>query len=111
MGDKWVDANKGDMEKPDYRCRSVAKEIEKGEREDLFAAKPPLEAKKILISLWASVPGACLDFGGVVPSCGHARARGMVCVELSRDDFEEGKCGFRLQARFIQRMRLLPRAE
>ncbi len=32
------------------------------EREDKFAATPPLEAKKLLLSLWASMDGMCLDF-------------------------------------------------
>ena len=48
---KWVDANKGTKERPDVRCRMVARDFKpKGEkdREDLFAAMPPLEAKKLL---------------------------------------------------------------
>ena len=64
---KWVDTNKGGTEKPEYRCRLVAKEIEKDKREDMFAATPPLEAKKMLFSLWASVPGLRLEFADVVP--------------------------------------------
>ncbi len=28
-GVKWVDANRGDKAKPEYRCRLAAKEIEK----------------------------------------------------------------------------------
>ncbi len=75
MGVKWGDTREGDKEKPECRCMSVAKEIEKGEREDLFAAPPPLEAKKMLFSLWASVPGARLDFGDVVRAYFRARAR------------------------------------
>ncbi len=66
VGVTWVDVSKGDKEKPDYRCRSVAKEINKVKREDLFVAPPPLAAKKMLFSLWASVPGMCLEFGDVV---------------------------------------------
>ena len=65
VGEKWVDANKVDKEKPEYRYRLVAKETKKDKREDLFAATPPLEAKKMLFSLLASVPGMCLDFGDV----------------------------------------------
>ncbi len=56
-GVKWVDANKGDEEMPVYRCRLVAKENKKNKREELFVATPPLEAKKTLLSLWASGPG------------------------------------------------------
>ena len=46
---KWVDLNKGTMDKPDVRCRLVARDFKpKGEkyRADLFAAMPPLECKK-----------------------------------------------------------------
>ncbi len=62
IGVKWVDTNKGDKERPEFRCRLVAKEIKKDKREDLFAATPPLEAKKMLFSLWASMAGMCLEF-------------------------------------------------
>ncbi len=55
VGAKSVEANKGDMENPEYRCRSVAKEIKKDTREDSPAATPPPEAKTRLFSLWARV--------------------------------------------------------
>ena len=100
VGVKWVDTNKGDKEKPEYRCRLVAKEIKRDKREDLFAATPPLEAKKALFSLWASVPGMCLDFGDVVRAYFHARARRRVYVDLPEEDFEEGKCGRLVKAMY-----------
>ncbi len=59
---KWVDANKGDKERPEYRCRLVAKEVKRDRREDLFAATPPPEVKKVLFSSFASMPETCLDF-------------------------------------------------
>ena len=40
----------GHIEKPEYGCRLVAKEIKKVELADLFAATPPLQAKKVLFS-------------------------------------------------------------
>ena len=43
--------NKGDKVHPEYRARLVAKEIKMDIRQDLFAATPPLEAKKMLLSL------------------------------------------------------------
>ena len=46
-----MDLNKGTAENPDVRCRLVAGDFKpKGDkdREDLFAAMPPLEAKKLL---------------------------------------------------------------
>ena len=49
-----MDVNKGDDQNLEYRSRLVAKEIKKDKREDLFAATPPLEAKKILLSMAAT---------------------------------------------------------
>ena len=50
---KWVDTNKGTDEEPNVRCRLVARDF-KGkddkDREDLFAATPPLELKRVLLS-------------------------------------------------------------
>ena len=51
IGVRWVDVNKGDSVNPEYRSRLVAKEIKRDNRDDLFAATPPLEAKKMLFSL------------------------------------------------------------
>ncbi len=98
MGVKWVDTNKGEKKNPEYRCRLVAKEIKEDKREDLFAAAPPVEAKKMLFSLWAIMPGMCLDFGDVVRAYFHAKARREVYVDMSMEDFEEGKCGLLKQA-------------
>jgi hypothetical protein len=50
LGIRWVDVNKGDEDDEEYRSRLVAKEIKYNKREDLFAAMPPLEAKKMLFS-------------------------------------------------------------
>ena len=49
-----VDVNKGDKKKPNYRIRIVAKEIKTHNRPDLFAATPPIENIKYLISRVAS---------------------------------------------------------
>ena len=46
---RWIDINKGDDEFEEYRSRLVAQEINDHKREDLFAATPPLESKKMLI--------------------------------------------------------------
>ena len=48
---RWVDVNKGDDVNTEIRSRLVAKEIKRDNRDDLFAATPPLEAKKALFSL------------------------------------------------------------
>ena len=48
---RWLDINKGDKVHPDYRSRLVAKDFKRDKRKDLFAATPPLEAKKLLFSM------------------------------------------------------------
>ena len=52
IGTRWVDVNKGDDLNPEYRSRLVAQELKKNSwADDLFAATPPLEAKKVLFAL------------------------------------------------------------
>ena len=51
---RWVDVNKGDKEKPNYRSRLVAKEFRTDARLDLYAATPPSECLGILYSKMAS---------------------------------------------------------
>ena len=57
---RWVDTNKGDEENKVYRSRYVAMEIRElhggSGREGLFAAMPPLEALKLVLSLTVSRP-------------------------------------------------------
>ena len=49
---KWVDTNKGSLEEPMIRSRLVARDFRSKDRdrEDLFAATPPLELKRLLLS-------------------------------------------------------------
>ena len=47
---KWSDINKGDDCKPKYRSRNVAGEIARKKQDGLFAATPPLEVMKLLLS-------------------------------------------------------------
>ena len=51
IGCRWIDINKGDEENPEYRSRLVAKEIKRSASDEMFAATPPLEAKKMLFSM------------------------------------------------------------
>jgi hypothetical protein len=54
IGSKWVDVNKGDEAQPLIRSRFVVKEIATYKSDDFFAATPPLEAFRLLLSLAAS---------------------------------------------------------
>ena len=51
---RWVDVNKGDTESPNVRSRIVAKDFRTDSRPDLFAAIPPLEYLRYLVSRCAS---------------------------------------------------------
>ena len=51
---RWLDTNKGDGLNPNYRARLVAREIKRDKRDDLFAATPPLESLRMVISICAS---------------------------------------------------------
>ena len=49
MGTRWVDVNKGYDLNLDYRSRLVSQELKKlSWADDLFAATPPLEVKKMI---------------------------------------------------------------
>ena len=56
VGCRWVNCNKGDLAEPDVRCRLVAQEVNHGDgpTEAFYAATPPLEAKRVLFSQWAT---------------------------------------------------------
>ena len=53
---RWVMVNEGNSSEPDVRARLVGCEVIKtGEKNDAFlASTPPLEAKKIMFSQYAS---------------------------------------------------------
>ena len=55
---KWVDRNKSDDQKPNYRSRLVVREVKRATtplaEHESYSAMPPLEALKVLLSLMAS---------------------------------------------------------
>ena len=80
----------------------MAKEIKRDKREDLFAATPPLEAKKMLFSLAVTEGvgfhgdrswGMKIDFIDVRRAYFHAKCKRKVYVDLPKEDAEEGMCG------------------
>jgi hypothetical protein len=95
----WVDHNKGTKDKPEIRSRLVAKEIKTSYKPELFAATPPLEALKLLISITASSQGKnrCIMHNDVSRAYFHAPAVRNVFVEIIDEDFEDGdedRCGW-----------------
>ena len=95
--------NNGDEVTAEYRSRLVAKEIKVDKRLDLFAARPPLEAKKMLFSL--AVPegigfkgmskkkGMNIDFIDTRKAYFQAAAIRDLYVELLEENMEDGLCG------------------
>ena len=83
--------------------RLVAQEIKRDKREDLFAATPPLEAKKMLFSMAVTEGygylgedkegGMKIDFIDVRRAFFHAPALRRVYVALPEEEAEEGMCG------------------
>ena len=51
---RWIDVNKRDDENPNYRSRLVAKDFKTSINLELYAATPPLEALRSLVSLAAT---------------------------------------------------------
>ena len=94
---RWIDINKGDQSNPNYRSRLVAREINTHKRDDLFAATPPLEALKLILSMTAtSNRGEIVMINDISRAFFHARAKRDVYVQLPTEDKEAGdenKCG------------------
>ena len=100
---RWIDINKGDDVNPNYRSRMVGKEFNNGETEGLFAATPPLESLKLILS-WAATgdisPRGDVTKGrrrksimiaGVSRALFEAPAKKDVCVELPEEALIAGE--------------------
>jgi len=106
---RWIDINKGDKVHPEYRSRIVAKDFKLDKRLDLFAATPPLEALKMLISIMMSEGiGWCknhdermkMDFIDIRRAYFHAESTRDVFIELPAEDNEVGMCGKLLKSMY-----------
>lgn len=94
---RWIDKNKGDDANQIYRSRLAAPEINIHKRDDFFAATPPLEAMKAVLSMTAIAnKGEILMVNDIRKVFFHARAKRDVYVQLAEEDRgpnEEGLCG------------------
>ena len=107
IGTRWVDVNKGDDINPEYRSRLVAQEVKTSKNDELFAATPPLEAKKMLLSM-AVTEGIGfgkgyvkkVDFIDVRRAYFNAAARRTVFVKLPAEDAADGMCGRLLKSMY-----------
>ena len=91
---KWLDVNKGDEVTPNYRARLVGREIAWDKRDDLYAATPPLESLKAVLSVCASAqrgPQACRVMAiDVKRAYFYAPATRPLFVKIPKEDWEEG---------------------
>ena len=93
---RWVDINKGDEVNPNYRSRLVAKEFKDDLKPELYAATPPSECLRMILSKLASQKDARLLYADVSRAYFYAKAVRPVYVRLPSEDREsgdEGKCG------------------
>ena len=78
---KWIDVNKGDEQRPEYRCRLVAHELKSWDptMSGTFAATPPLECLKMVLSNFMTEPAdqykSCSNQGGTIRGAPSATRR------------------------------------
>ena len=88
---RWIDINKGDDGNPNVRYRLVARELNLDKRLDLFAATPPLETIKMLLSKCAKGQAQSKPLRiGIIDINGanfYAPARRPVFTEIRREDW------------------------
>ena len=94
---RWLDINKGDAMNMDYRARLVGREIKRDRREDLFAATPPLESLRMILSICASHQNEvspCDNFivmtNDVKRAYFHAAATRPIFIKIPKEDHEDG---------------------
>ena len=102
---RWVDINKGDEARQQYRSRLVAKEYnrEKGRigDGDLFAATPPLEALRAIISLGVTGDRSkAIMVNDISRAYMYAEARGDTFIEIPDEDVLDGE-----QGKYVGRLR------
>ena len=93
---RWIDINKGDALRPEYRSRLVAEEFKTDERPELYAATPPSECLRMLLSKLASSKKVKLMYADVSRAYFYAKAARPVYVQLTDEDKgpgDEGMCG------------------
>ena len=73
IGVRWIDINKGDSVNPKYRSRMVAKEYKDSVAHEMFAATPPVEALRVIMS-WAASWARQKEEKRAVMACDISRA-------------------------------------
>ena len=106
IGCRWSDTNKGDQQNPKYRSRLCAKEFKATDpnKAGCFAATPPLEALRFMISLCMTEWSDDIDrqrgkkgkwkllFMDAARAHFHSPVREAIYVDLCPEEAEEGFC-------------------
>ena len=96
IGTRWVDTNKGDADVPDCRSRLVGREFNVGRDDNLYAATPPLEALRWVLSCAATWPRGrsgkrrCVMINDVRRAYFYAKIQRDVYIEVPREDSRAG---------------------
>ena len=90
IGTKWIDVNKGDLDRPNIRCRLVGKEFKTAPDDALYASTPPLEALRMIVSRAATYSRGGqereLMINDVSRAYFYAEATRCMYIELPRED-------------------------
>ena len=94
----WAETNKGTPEKPNVRCRWVAKDFKREPRPDLYAPMPPIEALRLVLSNAATGcrKKKAIAVVDVRRAYYYAPSKRRVFVELPQEDWQPGdedRCG------------------
>lgn len=73
---RWLDVNKGDSKNPVYRFRLVGREFNNYRDDPLYAATPPLEALRVVVSYGATNIEGHNGFGREI--CGERHCQGLL---------------------------------
>ena len=91
---RWIDTDTGDAENPNRRSRLVGREIKTDERPDLFAATPPLESLRCIISKCASNQTSggrfCILSSDIKRAYFYAKAIRPVYIQIPIEDRQLG---------------------
>ena len=92
IGTRWADTNEGDSESPNSRSRLVGRELNVGRDDSLYAATPPLEALRVVLSHAATWCSSNVSHRrGVMINCVrrayfYAKARRDIYIEIPSED-------------------------
>ena len=97
IGSRWIDIDKGDANAPNYRSRLVIQEVRSAGTDAIFAATPPLESIRFLLSLQRSRKDYKVMFIDIRRAHWTANIDRLVYVRLPEeaisDEFKEPMCG------------------